>query len=899
MRLLELFSHRPGSRGSHGKPSTPASQPRPSGLGIEALEDRCLLSAGSLDPTFGNGGIASVPGPTGGAIALQSDGKIVQVVGSTTQDHLDTVLGITRFNPDGSHDTTFGDNGITLKNLVKRTGTTSGPGREGASTATVRPDGDIVVAGFVVDSSNRSRGLLAQFNPDGTFDTTFGDWNKNPGTTITRFAASFVGMKILDDGGIIAVGSFGSGAEQDVLVARFTVDGRLDPTFGGGDGYVTTDLGGADRVTAVSLTSGGQILVAGGQYQDLTGQFLLRYDPDGTLDPTFGVNGIVHTQVFQTVNGGEEQVLDRASSLSVTPEGDIFVAGSADDHHPTIVINALALSKYDPEGTLDTSFGTNGVVILSLPSSRTGSGLADIMEHSVTTLVDQNGKLVVRVDLAGSVGRDITLLRYHPDGSLDESFGTDGIASFDRQESDLGTSITEQPDGKLLIGATLAFGDNENQAFGVLRLLVDPPPPPTPGITVTPTSGLETTESGGTASFVVVLDAEPTADVTVGISSLDQTEGTVTVSSVTFTPSTWNLPQTVTITGVDDALIDGDIVYTIATAPAISTDPDYSGLDAADVSVTNIDDDAPSSSNGIYVWDIVFESRDRGSKHDERIAVVIREDSDGDGIPETSDAVVAGASVTVVLTGPLGGTFTGSTDSNGLFRTDWMRDVPSGTYTAEVTSLTHSTLTWDQSLDPTANDTDIDGDNLPDQQHSNPEAHNLLSQTLGNNPDAAPLTLSQVEPLLQEALSRLSESGYSVEELAEIQVVITDLPGTTLGQAVGQTIYLDINAANWGWFVDATPGDDGEFSTPGDQGEQGHIDLLTTLMHELGHLFGHDHADEGLMQQTLAPGVRLNPTPESELEAARDWFTGSGTAEGFVSDWVFALLARDARAAKV
>ena len=113
------------------------------------------------------------------------------------------------------------------------------------------------------------------------------------------------------------------------------------------------------------------------------------------------------------------------------------------------------------------------------------------------------------------------------------------------------------------------------------------------GITVTPTTGLTTTEAaGGTATFTVVLNTQPTADVTIGLSSSDTTEGTVAPASLTFTTANWNVAQTVTVTGVDDALDDGNVVYTIVTAPATSADPTYSSVDAADVTVTNTDNDA-------------------------------------------------------------------------------------------------------------------------------------------------------------------------------------------------------------------------------------------------------------------------------------------------------------------
>jgi Ca2+-binding RTX toxin-like protein len=113
------------------------------------------------------------------------------------------------------------------------------------------------------------------------------------------------------------------------------------------------------------------------------------------------------------------------------------------------------------------------------------------------------------------------------------------------------------------------------------------------GITVTPTSGLLTTEAGGKATFTVKLNSQPTATVTIGLSSSDTTEGTVSPASLTFTQSNWSTPQTVTVTGVDDQIVDGNIAYTIVTAAAVSTDANYNGRNAADVSVVNIDNDAP------------------------------------------------------------------------------------------------------------------------------------------------------------------------------------------------------------------------------------------------------------------------------------------------------------------
>jgi len=116
-----------------------------------------------------------------------------------------------------------------------------------------------------------------------------------------------------------------------------------------------------------------------------------------------------------------------------------------------------------------------------------------------------------------------------------------------------------------------------------------------PGITVNPTSGLVTTESGGTATFTVKLNTQPTASVTITLSSGDTSEGTVSPTSLTFTTSNWNTAQTVTVTGVDDSAFDGDIDYTIITGTASSSDTDYNGTDPSDVSVTNTDNECITS----------------------------------------------------------------------------------------------------------------------------------------------------------------------------------------------------------------------------------------------------------------------------------------------------------------
>lgn len=112
-------------------------------------------------------------------------------------------------------------------------------------------------------------------------------------------------------------------------------------------------------------------------------------------------------------------------------------------------------------------------------------------------------------------------------------------------------------------------------------------------VTISPTTGLEVSETGTTDTFTVVLNGEPTANVTVDFVSSDITQGTVSPASVTFAPIDWQVPRTVTVTGVDDACPDGDILFNIVTS-ITTTDPVYSAVNPTDVLVTNLDDETPA-----------------------------------------------------------------------------------------------------------------------------------------------------------------------------------------------------------------------------------------------------------------------------------------------------------------
>ena len=127
-------------------------------------------------------------------------------------------------------------------------------------------------------------------------------------------------------------------------------------------------------------------------------------------------------------------------------------------------------------------------------------------------------------------------------------------------------------------------------------------------------------------------------------------------------------------------------------------------------------------------------------------------------------------------------------------------------------------------------------------------------------------------------MARWQAAGVDTGGLSGVDVRIADLGGATLGLASGNTIWLDDDAAGWGWFVDPTPADDCEFTTPGDQGEQGRMDLLTVLMHEIGHLLGQDHERGRHGRDARRRSATRHPSPTARRDCLRGWTNCSPTS---------------------
>jgi mono/diheme cytochrome c family protein len=242
---------------------------------------------------------------------------------------------------------------------------------------------------------------------------------------------------------------------------------------------------------------------------------------------------------------------------------------------------------------------------LAIPGNNTPPATPAINVNPVsgltTTEAGGTATFTVSLNTLPTENVDITLLSDNAaEGSVNPTTLTFTTANWNQLQTVTVTGMDDAVlDGDIAynIVTTAASNDVDYAAIDPADVAVtntDNEVPPPGVITVDPVAGLTTSENGDAATFTIVLGTMPTQTVTIGLSSSNAAEGTVLPASVAFTSANYNVPQTITVTGVDDAaapMVDGNIAYSIITAPAISADPSYSARDASDVSVTNTDND--------------------------------------------------------------------------------------------------------------------------------------------------------------------------------------------------------------------------------------------------------------------------------------------------------------------
>jgi uncharacterized delta-60 repeat protein len=360
------------------------------GYGNNSINEDLLLvrynADGSLDRDFGNGGVVLYDGggnDRGLGLALQDDGKIVATGFTYAGSQRDVIL--LRYTANGTPDTAFGNGGVV---------TYSSPGSAtdiGFGVA-IRNDGGIVVAGETANVTGQDTIVLC-YTATGSPDTRFGTGGvfTYGGAGMDRgFAAAIQG-----DGKIVVAGSTVANTKDDVLVFRLNPDGTTDTTFGE-NGAVTFSGAGdyPDYGNCVSVQPGGKIFVSGAESDGSTFDvLLLRYNPDGSPDTAFGMDGAA---AYGSPGGRN----DYGYAHVIQPDGRIVVTGFTQDG----TNDNLLLLRFEPTGDPDTTFGSDGVVTWNGPGNNTdyGQGIA----------LQSDGRIVITGFCNNGADEDLLIMRF-------------------------------------------------------------------------------------------------------------------------------------------------------------------------------------------------------------------------------------------------------------------------------------------------------------------------------------------------------------------------------------------------------------------------------------------------------------------------------------------------------
>jgi uncharacterized delta-60 repeat protein len=399
---------------------------------------------GDLDSSFGTGGkvitdIGSGSEDISSAVGIAASNKPV-VIGTTNANGSDDFV-VVRYKKNGTLDTSFGTGGKVLTDF--------GSGSEDITLGgIVEQNGKIVAVGFSNKLNNNLDFATARYNKDGSLDSSFG----SGGMVLTDFGGGDAATGVISVGGgkLVVVG----GASGDFAIVRYNKNGTLDTSFGTG-GKVTTNLGGSnDTAEAVVQQSDGKIVVAGhSNAVNKAADFaVVRYNRNGSLDMSFGTGGMVLTDF-----GGN----DIPTSVVLAAKGKIVVGGNTDAGDPN---GNIAFARYNKNGSLDTSFGTGGKVLIDI-----GTGSSDDLGHFVA----QPGNKILAVgssDADNPNGEEV-VLRLNSAGALDSTFGTGGEVFTDFGGGASGADAIAVKGGKAVVaGGTSA--DDPNFDIAVTRYLL-------------------------------------------------------------------------------------------------------------------------------------------------------------------------------------------------------------------------------------------------------------------------------------------------------------------------------------------------------------------------------------------------------------------------------------------
>ncbi len=250
-------------------------------------------------------------------------------------------------------------------------------------------------------------------------------------------------VAIQSDGKIVAAGYANNGSNDDFALARYNTNGSLDATFGSGGKITTPILSSHDIAQAVAIQSDGKIVAAGRAYNGSNDDFALaRYNSDGSLDTSFDSDGKVTTAIGVLSDG--------AYAIAIQSDGKIVVAGYANNGSN----DDFALARYNTNGSLDATFGSGGKVTTPILSST---------DQAYAVASQSDGKIVVAGRAYNGSNDDFALARYNSNGSLDTSFDTDGkLSTVIGNGNDYVRAMRLQSDGKIVVAGYANTGTNDD-----------------------------------------------------------------------------------------------------------------------------------------------------------------------------------------------------------------------------------------------------------------------------------------------------------------------------------------------------------------------------------------------------------------------------------------------------
>jgi uncharacterized delta-60 repeat protein len=397
-------------------------------LAVEALEDRLTPIAGFLDPAFGNQGLTQVAFPRqgtfntsaeGNAVAVQTDGKILMAGWAHPTINGGEDFAVARLNTNGTLDSTFGNGGLVT--VPFDLGGVNNNDDE-ANAVVIQADGRIILGGFCDTAVDGKDWALCRLMPNGTLDTSYG---ANKTGKINLNFAIFVnnglddeifGMALQQNGDLITVGD---SVFNGFCVARWNTDGTIDGSFGKG-GQMNQVLAGSSlgqHAAAVAIQSNGQILVAGNANNDMA---LMRVNTNGTVDGSFAASGFFYAG-FANANGFNSGT---GAAIALQPNGQILLAGSATKN----ANQDFAVVRVNPTGTIDGSFGAAGGRITIGFNMQTNFGFTSNADRASGILVDTAGRIYITgtADKSGTGEADFASARLLTNGTLDTSWGNNG-----------------------------------------------------------------------------------------------------------------------------------------------------------------------------------------------------------------------------------------------------------------------------------------------------------------------------------------------------------------------------------------------------------------------------------------------------------------------------------------